>query len=178
MADIFCDQDVPEHVVIDCGIDKAGIVAEAYIETSVPTPTTAELADQTWWDALTQASPPQAFIVLKTRGEYAPPTPTEEDGFGRESTQITGASHEVTTESEGLEENRDFWESINRRKWKYAMVTNGDKVLFVDAPVTAHGRLSVPRGIDTSAFWVVSHKWKDYSNPLIAQIPATVFDEP
>lgn len=178
MADLFCSQNVPEHVVIDCGIDKAGIVAAAFVDTSIATPSVSNLEDDSWWTALTGASPQTAFVVLKTRGEYASASPTEEDGFGRESTQVTGASHEATLEFEGIDENRDFVEGINRRKWKVALVTNGDKVLFIDVPVTVYGRLNVPRGIDTSAYWMLTLKWKDYSNPIVADIPATVFDEP
>jgi hypothetical protein len=122
-------------------------------------------------------SPEASFIVTKTRGEYPGGTPTEEDGFGRESTQITGALHEATIEFEGIDENREFVEGINRRKFKVAFVTNGNKVIFVDAPVTSYFKLNIPRGITTAAFYMGTLKWQEYSNPIVADAPANIFDE-
>lgn len=177
MADIFCSQEQDPYTQVDCGIDQAGIVAMAFVDESTPTPDVADLENEAWWTALIDASPAEAIIVTKTRGEYPGGTPTEEDGFGRESTQVTGATHEATVEFEGIDENRDFVEGINRRKWKVAFVTNGNKVIFVDSPVTAYFKLNIPRGITTSAFWMGTLKWQDYSNPIVADIPANIFDE-
>lgn len=177
MADIFCNSTVSPYVQVDCGIDQAGIVAAAFVPEDTPTPSVADLENETWWTDLLDVSPVSAFVVTKTRGEYAGGTPTEEDGFGRESTQITGATHEATLEFEGIDENRDFVEGVNRRKFKVALVTNGDKVIFIDAPVTSYFKLSIPRGITTAAFWMGTLKWQDYSNPIVADIPANIFDE-
>ena len=177
MADIFCNSTVSQYVQVDCGIDQAGIVAAAFVPEDTPTPSVANLEDEAWWTAILDLSPISAFVVTKTRGEYAGGTPTEEDGFGRESTQITGATHEATLEFEGIDENRDFVEGVNRRKFKVALVTNGDKVIFIDAPVTSYFKLSIPRGITTAAFWTGTLKWQDYSNPIVADIPANIFDE-
>jgi hypothetical protein len=177
MADIFCDSTVSPYTQIDCGIDQAGIVAMAFIDESTPTPSVTNLEDEAWWTALLAVSPEASFIVTKTRGEYPGGTPTEEDGFGRESTQITGALHEATIEFEGIDENREFVEGINRRKFKVAFVTNGNKVIFVDAPVTSYFKLNIPRGITTAAFYMGTLKWQEYSNPIVADAPANIFDE-
>ena len=177
MADIFCDSEVSPYTQIDCGIDQAGIVAAAFLDESTETPTVNDLETEAWWTALLDASPVSSFVVTKTRGEYAGGTPTEEDGFGKESTQITGANHEATLEFEGIEQNREFVEGINRRKFKVALVTNGGKVIFIDAPVTSYFKLNIPRGITTAAFWQGTLKWQEYSNPIVADIPANIFDE-
>jgi hypothetical protein len=186
MADIFCTEDQDEFVQKDCGIDEAGLVATAYIKRSVITTQFAGLTraqkrelleSEAFWNAGLAASPTDIFIATKTRGEYPGGTPTEEDGFGRESTQITGATHEMTTEFEGLDENQLFVEGINRRKWAVVAVTNGDKGIFIEEPVTVYGKPNVPRGITTGAFYMISHKWQDYSNPIIFDIPAGIFDE-
>jgi hypothetical protein len=177
MADVFCSQDVDTYTQVDCGIDQAGIVAVAYIDTDTATPTKENLETEAWWTALLEASPAGVHIVTKTRGEYPGGTPTEEEGFGRESNQITGANHEANTEFEGIEENRDFVEGINRRKWKVAFITNGNKGIYIDSPVTVYGKLNVPRGITTAAFWMINHKWQSYSNPVVFEIPDNIFDE-
>lgn len=186
MADIFCDSDVSEYTQVDCGIDQAGIVAEAFVDINAASAQFEGLDDdeiktlleteQFWTDMLAE-SPVTTFIATKTRGEYPGGTPTEEDGFGRESTQVTGATHEATTEFEGLTQNRNFVEGINRRKWYSCFVTNGDKGIFVRNPVTVYGKLNVPRGITTAAFWSVTHKWQEYSNPIVFDIPSGIFDE-
>lgn len=185
MADIFCSTEQGEYTQIDCGIDQAGIVATAYIDTSaidVAGMTRAQLKTylelEANWTALLGASPAaEVFIATKTRGEYPGGTPTEEDGFGRESTQVTGATHEATTEFEGIEENQDFVEGLNRRKWYVAFITNGNKGIFVGNPVTVYGKLNVPRGITTAAFYMLSHKWQEYSNPIVFEAPDNIFDE-
>ena len=177
MADIFCSQAVPDYVQIDCGIDQAGIVAMAFISTDEATPDQGNLEGTSWWTARLATSPPTIFVVTKTRGEYPGGTPVEEDGFGKESTQVTGATHEATIEFEGIDQNRDFVEGLNRRKWKVAFVTNGDKLIFVDEPVTVYGKLNVPRGITTAAFWALTLKWQGYSNPVVANKPNSIFDE-
>jgi len=186
MADLFCTEDQDEYVQKDCGIDEAGLVAAAYIKRSVITDQFSGLnraqkkellENVSFWNGVLGASPVGAYIATKTRGEYPGGTPTEEDGFGRESTQVTGATHEVTLEFEGIDENQDFVEGINRKKWANVFVTNGDKGIFVEEPVTVYGKLNVPRGITTGAFWMVSHKWQDYSNPIVFDIPAGIFDE-
>jgi hypothetical protein len=180
MANLFCDANESEYTQKDCGIDFAGIVAAAFIPDTYdqsPAVDVDDLEDASWWISRTGASPKEAYVVTKTRGEYTAATQTEEDGFGREATQVTGAQHEANIEFEGVEENRDFVEFLNVRKWKVALITNGDKGLYIDVPVTVYGRLNVPRGIDAGAFWMVNLKWRSLSNPVVFDAPAAIFAE-
>src|SRR5690606_11386770 len=129
MADnTFCDSDVPDYVARECGTDFAGIVGIGLIATSED-PTDEELEDEATW---ADDSPQLYFVIQNTRGEYPGGTPTEEEGFGLESTRVTGADHAATVEVEGLIENRDFWEGANRRKWKVVFVTAAGLMLYVN----------------------------------------------
>jgi hypothetical protein len=177
MADLFCTTDVGEYVQIDCGVDQAGLVAAAFLKADTPTPTKVNLETEAWWTDLLAGSPKTSFIVTKTRGEYPGGAVTEEEGFGSTSTQITGANHEATLEFQGVEENRDFVEGVNRRRFKVAFVTNGGKVLFIDSPVTVYFKLVIPKGITSAAFWQGMLKWQSMSNPIVADAPANVFAE-
>jgi hypothetical protein len=173
----FCDVDSDEYIQQDCGIERAGVVAVALVDTGIGTPSNANLASADYWNALINASPANAIIIKKTRGEYTAPTNTEEEGFGRESTQVTGAEHAMNFEVEGILDNRNFWEFANRRKWKMAIVTNGDLLYFIDVPVSVTGRINNPRDIKSSAFWMVQTKWQSFDNPIVTAIPAGIFDE-
>ena len=162
---------------MDCGIDQAGIVAVGFIDTTVTTPTKTNLESEGWYTNLLAQSPPQLYVATKTRGEYPGGTPTEEDGFGKESTQVTGAAHEATIEFEGIDDNRLFVEGINSKKWKMVFITNGGKGIYIDAPVTPYGKLNVPRGITTAAFWMMTLKWQSFENPVVFDAPDNIFDE-
>lgn len=176
MADAFCSIDIPDYVQKECGIERAGIVAIGLIDTD-QNPSNDNLSSKTYWETQLAATPPTHFKILQTRGEYPGGTPTEEDGFGRESTQITGADHEMPIEVEGLLDNRDFWEGVNRKKWKVAAVTNGDLLIFIDVPCTVYAKMNVPKNIKAGAFWMVSIKWQGYDNPRIVEAPADIFED-
>lgn len=179
MADAFCSIDVEDYVQRDCGIDKAGIVAVAFIDPDAYSdePSTGELETDSFWTDMQSASPPQVYIATKTRGEYQGGTPTEEEGFGQSSTQVTGANHELMLEFEGLEENRDFVEGVNRRKWRLAFITSGNKLGYVHNPVTPYFSPKIAKAIASGAFWGGSIKWQDYSNPVFVDAPNDVFEE-
>lgn len=176
---VFCNQDVEPYVQVDCGIDQAGLVAAAFIDPDAYTdePTTTDLQTEAWWNDLLDNSPAGAHIVTKTRGEYTGGQPTEEDGFGKESTQVTGAAHEATLEFEGIEENRNFVEGINSRKWRMAFITNGGKLIYIHVPTTPYFKLNIPRGLTTAAFWMGSIKWQDFANPVVTEQPDNIFEE-
>jgi hypothetical protein len=175
---VFCDQNTPDFIQQDCGVERSGIVAVALISTDVGTPSDANLASATYWTTLTGQSPALAHILLKTRGEYARPTVTSEEGFGREAKQNTSADHVVNFEVEGILDNRDFWESANRKKWKFAFVTAGDILHYVDEPTTIDGRINNPKDIKMSAYWQVEAAWTSFDNPRVVDVSAiTTFDE-
>jgi hypothetical protein len=176
---IFCAQSQSAYVQINCGIDLAGIVAVGFINEHAysTTPTKVNLESEGFYTNMLNNSPVNLYIATKTRGEYPGGTPTEEDGFGRESTQTTGAKHEATIEFEGVEENRNFVEGINSKKWKMVFALNGGKGIYVDTPVNAYGKLIVPRGITTGAFWQVKLSWQDFANPQTFDYPTSIFAE-
>lgn len=179
MADVFCTSDVDDYTQKDCGIDRAGIVAIAFIDPDAYTdvPSNVNLETASWWTDLQAETPPNIFIATKTRGEYQGGTPTEEEGFGQSPTQVTGANHELPIEFEGLEENRDFVEGINRRKWRVAFVTSGGLLHYVHTPGTAYFTEKIAKAPTSGAFWGGVVKWQDYSNPVIVEAPDDVFDE-
>jgi hypothetical protein len=175
---VFCDTDTPEYVQQDCSVERAGIVAVGLIDESVGTPSDANLMSATYWNNLLNQSPPLAYRIRKTRGEYPRPTVISEEGFGREAKQNTGADHIVNWEVEGIEDNRDFFESVNRRKWKTAFITAQDLMYYVDVPVTHDGRINNPKDIKAAAFWMVEAAWTEFSNPRVVDVSGiTTFQE-
>jgi hypothetical protein len=175
MADTtFCDSDVPDYVTRECGTDFAGIVAIGLIAEDED-PTDENLETPSYWTNGVDASPQAIYVIQKTRGEYASATPTEEEGFGLESTRVTGAEHTATIEVEGLAENRAFWEGANRRRWKVVLVTAGELMYYIDVPVSVYARINNQRSIRGMAFWTVDLKWSNYSNPKVLDAPEGVF---
>jgi hypothetical protein len=174
MADYFCSIDVPNYVQKECGVERAGIVAIGLIDMD-QNPSDANLQSPTWWNTVLASSPSAAIRILQTRGEYNGGTPTEEEGFGREATQVTGADHEAAVEVEGLKDNRDFWEGVNRKKWKVVMITNADLLYYVNAPVTVYAKIVNQRNIKGNAFWGISLKWQGYDNPRVMDAPVGIF---
>lgn len=176
MADYFCQIDTPNYVQKECGVERAGIVAVGLLDMD-QNPSDANLQSATWWNAVLNTSPSQAIRILQTRGEYNGGTPTEEEGFGREATQVTGADHEAAVEVEGLKDNRDFWEGANRRKYKLVMITNANLLYYVNAPVTVYAKIMNQKNIKGNAFWAVSFKWQGYDNPRVLDAPVGIFED-
>ncbi len=175
--DPFClDDELLEFVAKICGVDRAGVIAAALVDPIVD-PTDENLSSESYWTTtLLGASPPLAYIMKPTRGEYQGGTPTEEEGFGRSTTIVTGADHATDIEVPGMKENRGFFEGANRRKWKLALVTSGNLLYFVDQPVTVYATPSNPRDPKASAFWKLNAKWQDFSNPRIVDMPEDIFE--
>lgn len=175
---LFCDELTPDFTQQECGVERAGIVAVALISTAVGTPSDANLASSTYWNTLFNQSPALAYKILKTRGEYPRPTVTSEEGFGRESKQNTSADHVINWEVEGIDDNRDFFESVNRKKWKVAYITAGDLLYYVDEPTSVDARINNPKDIKAAAYWIIENSWASFSNPRVIDVSAiTTFDE-
>src|SRR6188768_1290263 len=107
MADAICEVEVDDFVPLDCGLELGGIVGLGLIHSN-ESPTTAELEDPAFWEAAFDDSPQRYWNIPDTRGSYPGGTPTEEEGYGKNSTRRTGADHEATVETEGIRANRDF----------------------------------------------------------------------
>ena len=167
---VFCDTATPEYVQTECGVENAGVVFVGYVDKSVGEPTDVQLASQTYWNTLANQSPPLAFLIPKTRGEYARPTVTSSEGFGRESNENTSADHVLTFEHEGILANRNFYESVNRKKWKMFFITAGNLLHFVNEPVTIDGRMVAVRDIKGQEVWGVEAKWVTISNPRVVDV--------
>lgn len=167
---VFCDENTPDFVQQDCGVERAGVVAVVLIDSTVGTPSDADLTSDTYWDNLTSQSPPLAHVILKTRGDYPRPTVTSEEGFGRESKQNTSADHIVNWEVEGIEDNRDFFESVNKKKWKFGFVNAANLLHFFNEPATIDGRITNPRDIKAGAFWGVETAVTDFANPRVVSV--------
>lgn len=170
MADIFCSTEVDEYIPLECGIERAAVIAVLLIDPSQE-PTQANLESAAFLDAAFATSPAQYWLINPTRGEYNGGTPTEEEGFGLESTQVTGADHEATIEFEGLKDNRDFVEGINRRKFKLGLFTAGGLLYYVDVPVTGYTKIMNPKSPKAGAFWQGAWKWQSYDNPHVYTAP-------
>ena len=178
MADLYCGVEVPDYVAQDCGSEQGGIVAVAFVDSSVDLDSSPEnFEDASTWQALIDSSPRLAHIIKNTRGEYAGGSPVEQEGFGTETTRVTGADHEITFEVEWLKDNVTFWNNLNKRKnYKFAFKTASDQLHFVNKPVTVYAKQNVPRDIKAAAFWQVSVKWQDIDNPKIYDAPEGIFE--
>lgn len=169
---VFCNTATPEYVQTDCGVENSGVVFVGYVDRTVGTPSNANLASATYWNALTNQSPPLAYFIPKTRGEYARPTVTSAEGWGRESNENTSADHLLTFEHEGILANQAFYESVNRKKWKMFFITAGNLLHYIDEPVSIDGRMVNARDIKGEEIWGVEAKWATMSNPRVVDVSA------
>lgn len=166
----FCNENTPAFIQQECGVERAGIVATMLVDVTVGDPTDLQLKSVAYWNALMHTSPPLAYRIMKVRGEYPKPSVTSEEGFGRESKQNTSADHEINWEVEGILSNRDFFESVNKKKWKEFFVTAADLGYWVNDPVTVDARFNNPKDIKASAFWSVNSSWVAFKNPRVVDL--------
>lgn len=186
MADIFCVDNQPEHVQLECGSELGGIVALALLLPDVDVDIESletYLEDPDWWTARAADSPQSAFIVLNTRGSKPAGTPTEEEGFGLVSMERTGADHELTFEVPGVMLNRDFWASVNqRRNWKLCYLTagrdaNGNYEAFYVTNVSIFADDAIDQSIKSRKRYSGSAKWSTAMKPAVPfYAPAATFE--
>jgi hypothetical protein len=184
-TDIFCIDEVPVHVQLECGSELAGVVALALLDPSVPVDENSlatYLEDPDWWTGLMEASPATAFLVLNTRGEKTPGTPTEEEGFGLVPTERTGDDHELVFDSQGVMSNRNFWAAVNKRRaWNLVYVTagrdsEGNFEAFYVENVSVYASVNVQRSIKGRKFYTGSAKWSTAMTPELPFFaPASIF---
>lgn len=187
MADIFCIDEQPEHVQLECGSELGGIVALAFLRPDVEVDIESletYLEDPDWWnDRLESDSPQSAFLVLNTRGSKAAGTPTEEEGYGLVSMERTGSDHELVFESPGVMQNRNFWAAINRRRnWKMVYVTagrdaEGNFEAFYVTNVSVFADDLIEQSIKSRKRYSGSAKWSTAMTPAVPfYAPASVFE--
>src|SRR5687768_15654624 len=119
-VDVFCEEDAPDYVQAECGIENGGLIAVGLIKPGTSIGDTDEeirsfLASEVQWADGVAASPQEMWIIKNTRGSKAADTFTEEEGFGLNSTETTGADQSWAFESLNVYDNRDFVAAINKR---------------------------------------------------------------
>lgn len=130
-ADIFCDEEVPDYVQQECGVESGGIIAIGLILSGThvgenDTERLSNLESASWWENGLDESPQTHWVVLNTRGSKAAGTPTEEEGYGLNVNERTGDTQEIVFEALGFADNRDFWSMVNkRRNWGFVTVSKG-----------------------------------------------------
>jgi hypothetical protein len=166
VASQFCDVTVADFVQFECGTELGGIVAMALIDAD-QSPSKIDLQTLSFWNTKLAASPQKYWVIKDTRGTYPGGTPIEEEGYGKTPTVRTGADHEGTIEVRGVEDNRNFWASVNQTaKWNVVFITNGELGLYVE-DVSVYAKIVIDQSIKSSVRWMVSLKWSDdMSNPL------------
>lgn len=185
-ADIFCIDEQPLHVQLECGSEQGGIIALAFLKPNVAVDIESletYLESPEWWQARLDASPEEAFIVLNTRGSKAAGTPTEEEGFGLVSIERTGSDHELVFEVPGVMFNRNFWAGINRRRnWKMVYLTagrdsEGNFEAFYTTNVSAFADELIEQSIKSRKRYSGSAKWSTAMTPAVPfYAPASIFE--
>ena len=187
-ADLFCDQDQPDWVQLECGTELGGVIAVGFIEPSVVVGAdddakVTNLEDETFWSTGIGASPQTMWVVKDTRGSKAAGTPTEEEGFGLVPTERTGDDQELLFEALGLMNNRDFVAALNKKRgWGIVYVTagkdstTGGYEAFYAENASVYMDSLIEQSIKTRKRWSGSAKWSTDMTPALPFIaPASIF---
>lgn len=186
--DIFCDQDTPDYVQAECGIENGGLIAVGLILPSVDVGATDELKkvnleNEVWWSDGVAASPQTHWFILNTRGSKAADTFTEEEGYGLNSTEVTGADTAWNFESLNVFENADFVAGVNqRRRWHAVFVTaatrDGGYVAHYQENINFRGSLILDQDIKSRQRWGWEARGSTNTSPALPFIaPASIFVE-
>lgn len=164
----FCDVDIEDYQIRNCGIDYAGIIGLLIISNR-ENPSITDLSDPQYIaDRL--AEPNKKFwLIRNARGQYEDIQPIEEEDL--DGVRVTGAVHTAVIEAPDIKPNRDFWDIIQRNNWKIGILTSGGLMYYVDKPVSFYPKINNTRSIKTSAFFEVQMKWYDLSNPYVLPEP-------
>lgn len=185
-VDIFCEEETPDYVQAECGIENGGLIAVGLILPSVDVGADdaakiVNLEDEEWWTAGVAASPQTHWYILDTRGSKAAATFTEEEGFGLNSTEVTGADESWVFESLNVKDNRDFVASVNkRRKWNAVFVTAAKSgtgyLAHYQENVNFRGSLLLEQSTKTRQRWSWEARASTDTTPALPFIaPASVF---
>jgi len=185
-TDVFCLDEQPVYVQLSCGTENAGVVAIGLLDPSVPVDENSlstYLEDPDWWlGYIEDSSPQKAFLLLNTRGEKGPGTPTEEEGFGLVPMERTGDDHELTAQIQGVMANRSFIAAANRKRvWNIVFLTagkdsEGNFEAFYVEDASFYGSLNVQRSTKTRKVYDLSIKYSTALTPeLPFYAPASVF---
>jgi len=184
-VDIFCEEELPDYVQQECGVELGGIVAMGFIKPGTwvgenDTERRNNLESSTWWNDGLGASPQTHWVVQNTRGSKPIGTPIEEDGYGMNAVERTGDDQEITFEALGVVDNRDFWGSMNRRPgWGFvAIIKNNstERVGFYFQDASVYADINIPQSVKERANISGSVKLaSDMSLGLPFTAPSSVF---
>lgn len=187
-VDIFCEEDAPDYVQAECGIENGGLIAVGLIKPGTDIGDTDEeirafLASDTNWANGIADSPQTMWVIKDTRGSKAADTFTEEEGFGLNSTEVTGADQTWAFESLNVYDNRDFVAGINkRRKWNAVFVTAARRddgfVAHYQENVNFRGSLLVDQDIKSRQRWSWEARASTDTTPsLTVVVPENIFTQ-
>lgn len=169
---MFCDPQLPDYTIRNCGIDFAGVVGLGIINIH-ENPTDEDLEDPEFWAAKFADPKIKYWGIRNTRGEYSGGEQIEEEDLI--GSVVTGANHEAIIDVPGLKENYIFWDEIQKSNWKMCLVTSGGLMYYINKPVSFYPKISNPKSIKSQAFFQVQMKWQDFSNPIILNEPEGIF---
>lgn len=187
-VDDCVDLDAPDYVQQECTTETGGIVAVGFIKPgsaidseSTDAEKVSFLESEIQWSNGVGASPQEMFVVKNTRGSKGEDTYTEEDGYGLNATEVTGADEEWLFRSLNVKDNRDFVKAINnRRTWHQVFVTSkkdGDGYLaHFRENINTKGSLLIEESTKSRQVW----SWRsrashDTTPPLSFIAPASIF---
>jgi hypothetical protein len=172
MADLFCDDVQGDFTELSCGVEPSRIVSLGLV---LPSAALTLPSDDSEWITGVNASPQTAFVInTGVRGEMPRASDTEEEGFGLDETQLTGASHAATLQIKGLTGNVDWTNIVNKKKWHVALAYSAGDMVYVAVPATVIFRAVIPTDLKATAYWEVSIKWTSIDNPSIYVTPASL----
>lgn len=187
-ADLFCDEDQPDYVQLECGSELGGIIAIGLIAPGEvvgenDTEKVINLEEETFWSGGIGSSPQTMWVIKDTRGNLPAGTPTEEEGFGLIPTERTGDDRELTFEALGIMNNRDFVAATNKKRgWGLVYVTAGKDTstggyeAFYVENVSVYMSDMIEQSIKTRKRWAGSAKWSTDMTPGLPFIaPASIF---
>lgn len=185
MADLFCDSVQSDFLEQICGTETGRIIGLGLVLPSAVggSPEYDPSEDQDWLDG-ESASPRSHWIInAGVRGEMSRAADTEDEGFGLDATNLTGAEHSATLQVKGIEGNVEFTNQVNLKKWFVALVTsakdsNGDYLMYwIDVPCTVVFRPTVQTDLKSVQIWDVSIKWSSIYNPDFVPVPESLEPE-
>ena len=154
----------------NCPDEKGGIIAVAYIHSSVYP--MADPTDGSEWQ--TDITAGDTKSVLFTRGEYPGIEWQTEEGYGETDEEVTGGMHTVTYSHKNVNEivggtpvNIDFYDKLANAPGQYyfAWVTGDYQVRISTAPVTVKPKHVDPQSRKEKQRFDVEVVWSDNHFP-------------
>ncbi len=168
----FCDTQLSDYTVRNCGTDSAGIIGIGIIN-DYEDPSNSDLEDPTFWINKIVETPLNYWAIRNTRGQYDQVDVIEEEDLI--GTTVTGATHSATIDVPEVQENRSFWDAIQRHNWKLCLITSAGLMYYINKPVSFYPHINNQKSIKQSAFFQIDMKWYDFSNPVILNAPEGIF---